>query len=185
MTSEEIVEKVKSSLGEEILESAVTLGDAVIHIAPESLPKTARFLKEDADLCFDYLSQITGVDYLEQDREPRFEAVYDLHSMDHNHSIRIRIGLPEDEPSVPTVSEIWKVALFPERELFDMFGFAPAASRRSLGGYAILWQIDKAREVGLEYLYLGYWIRGCQKMDYKSEYRPLELYLNNRWTSLL
>ena len=63
--------------------------------------------------------------------------------------------------------------------------FDPAASRRSLGGYAILWQIDKAREVGLEYLYLGYWIRGCQKMDYKSEYRPLELYLNNRWTSLL
>jgi arginine-tRNA-protein transferase len=63
--------------------------------------------------------------------------------------------------------------------------FDPAASRRSLGGYAILWLIDKAREVGLEYLYLGYWIRGCQKMDYKSEYRPLELYLNNRWTSLL
>jgi arginine-tRNA-protein transferase len=63
--------------------------------------------------------------------------------------------------------------------------FDPAASRRSLGAYAILWQIDKAREVGLEYLYLGYWIRGCQKMDYKSEYRPLELYLNNRWTSLL
>ena len=123
MTSEEIIEKVKASLGEDILEAAITLGDAVIHIAPESLPRTAKFLKEDPALCFDYLSQITGVDYLEQDREPRFEAVYELHSMDHNHSIRIRIGLPEDEPTVPTVSDIWKGALYPEMELFDMFGF--------------------------------------------------------------
>ena len=123
MTNEEILEKVKSSLGEDIQEAGVTLGDAIIHVAPESLPRTAKFLKEDSDLCFDYLSQITGVDYLEQDREPRFEAVYELHSIDKNHSIRIRVGLPEDEPCVPTVSDLWKGALFPERELFDMFGF--------------------------------------------------------------
>ena len=63
--------------------------------------------------------------------------------------------------------------------------FDPSMSRRSLGGFAVLWQIEKARELGLEYVYLGYWIRDCQKMAYKSEYRPLELYLNNRWTTLL
>jgi arginine-tRNA-protein transferase len=54
-----------------------------------------------------------------------------------------------------------------------------------LGGFAILWQIEKAREMGLDYLYLGYWVRNCQKMAYKSDYRPLELYVNNRWTTLL
>lgn len=63
--------------------------------------------------------------------------------------------------------------------------FDPALDRRSLGGFAILWQIEKAREMGLSYLYLGYWVRDCQKMAYKSDYRPLELYVNNRWTSLL
>jgi len=63
--------------------------------------------------------------------------------------------------------------------------FDPAASSRSLGGFAILWQIEKAKEMGLEHVYLGYWIRECQKMSYKSEYRPLELYINNRWTALL
>lgn len=63
--------------------------------------------------------------------------------------------------------------------------FEPQADKRSLGSYAILWQIEKTRELGLDYLYLGYWIRGCQKMAYKSDYRPLELYTNNRWTSLL
>lgn len=123
MTSEEIIEKVKSSMGEDVLEASVTLGDAVVHVAPESLPKVAKFVKEDSDLSLDYLSQITGVDYLDQDREPRFEAVYELHSMDKNHSLRIRVGLPEDDPTVPTVSGLWKGALFPEMELFDMYGF--------------------------------------------------------------
>ncbi len=63
--------------------------------------------------------------------------------------------------------------------------FDPAAGKRSLGTYAILWQVEKARDMGLDYLYLGYWIRNCQKMAYKSSYRPLELYLNNHWSTLL
>lgn len=62
--------------------------------------------------------------------------------------------------------------------------FEPLADKRSLGSYAILWQIQRARALGLDYLYLGYWIRGCRKMAYKSDYRPLELYVNSRWTSI-
>ncbi len=63
--------------------------------------------------------------------------------------------------------------------------FEPGEDRRSLGAYAILWQVEKARELGLDYVYLGYWIRDCQKMSYKSDYRPLEVYINSRWTTLL
>ena len=63
--------------------------------------------------------------------------------------------------------------------------FDPAADKRSLGNYAIQWQVDKARESGLEYLYLGYWIRNCRKMSYKSDYRPLQVYVNSNWTTLL
>lgn len=63
--------------------------------------------------------------------------------------------------------------------------YEPDERRRGLGSYAILWQIQRARELGLDYLYLGYWIRGCRKMAYKSAYRPLELYINSRWTMLL
>lgn len=122
MTSEEIVAKVQAALAEDVQGAEVTLGDAVLHAGPQSLLKVARFLKDDPDLKFDYLSDITGVDYLDQDREPRFEAVYTLHSMDHNHSVRVRVGLPEDNPEVPSVSDLWKGALFPERELFDMLG---------------------------------------------------------------
>ncbi len=63
--------------------------------------------------------------------------------------------------------------------------FEPEADRRSLGQFAILWQVELAREMGLPYVYLGYWIKDCQKMAYKSAYRPLELCINNRWTTLL
>ena len=122
MTSEEIVEKVKASLTDAIQDTALLQGDAVILVAPDCLQKVAAFLKDDLSLKFDYLSDVSGVDYLNEEREPRFEAVYLLYSIDHHHSIRVRVGIDEDNPSVPTVSELWKGALYPEQELFDMFG---------------------------------------------------------------
>jgi len=63
--------------------------------------------------------------------------------------------------------------------------FDPGADRRSLGVFAILWQIEQAKILGLDYLYLGYWIKDCQKMAYKSEYRPLQVYTNSHWADLI
>lgn len=62
--------------------------------------------------------------------------------------------------------------------------YDPAQTRRSLGRYAILWQIGEARRLELEALYLGYWIKECRKMSYKTEYRPLEMLVNQRWVRL-
>ncbi len=63
--------------------------------------------------------------------------------------------------------------------------YDPALHDRSLGTFAVLWQIEATRELGLEYVYLGYWIKQCQKMAYKIQYRPLELYINGNWVELL
>jgi len=62
--------------------------------------------------------------------------------------------------------------------------FAPDESRRGLGTYAILWQIDAARRYGLDYVYLGYWIAACAKMSYKADYRPCEVYQGGEWRVL-
>lgn len=59
--------------------------------------------------------------------------------------------------------------------------YDPEESRRSPGKFAILYQIEQARLLGLEWLYLGYWIRQSSKMNYKSEYRPQQVYINNSW----
>ena len=62
--------------------------------------------------------------------------------------------------------------------------YEPQQAKRSLGGFAILWQIAEARRLHLPYLYLGYWIRNCDKMNYKTQYKPLELLIHNRWVTL-
>ncbi len=62
--------------------------------------------------------------------------------------------------------------------------FDPDEERRSLGRYCILWQIEETRRRGLDGLYLGYWIRDCRKMRYKTEYRPLELLIQRQWRLL-
>ncbi len=62
--------------------------------------------------------------------------------------------------------------------------FDPDQARRSLGTQAILWQLAHARDQGLPHLYLGYWIRECDKMAYKSRFRPAEAWTGSRWREL-
>lgn len=59
--------------------------------------------------------------------------------------------------------------------------YDPEYARRSLGRYAVLREIAHARELGLDWLYLGYWIDECRKMRYKVEYQPLEYYRDGQW----
>jgi arginine-tRNA-protein transferase len=51
----------------------------------------------------------------------------------------------------------------------------------SLGVYAVLWQIQWASELNLEWVYLGYWIAECKKMSYKNQYQPLQIFQNDSW----
>ena len=62
--------------------------------------------------------------------------------------------------------------------------YDPSEERRSLGRFAILWQVGEAARLGLKAIYLGYWIKNCRKMNYKTEYRPIELLVNQRWITL-
>ena len=62
--------------------------------------------------------------------------------------------------------------------------YDPDETARSLGRYAILWQIGEAMYLGLQAVYLGYWIKNCRKMNYKTQYRPIELLVNHRWVTL-
>ena len=62
--------------------------------------------------------------------------------------------------------------------------FDPKFASASLGVYAVLWQIEQARRQQKEFLYLGFWIKACQKMAYKSDYQPLQLLIDNQWVEM-
>jgi arginyl-tRNA--protein-N-Asp/Glu arginylyltransferase len=62
--------------------------------------------------------------------------------------------------------------------------FDPDLRGTSLGTYSILWQIEQCRQVGLPYLYLGYWIRQSRKMAYKINFQPIEGLIENCWQPL-
>lgn len=62
--------------------------------------------------------------------------------------------------------------------------YDPDEHKRSLGVYAVLNQIARAQLENMSYLYLGYWIKDCQKMNYKTQYRPIEFFINGRWQRL-
>lgn len=61
--------------------------------------------------------------------------------------------------------------------------FAPDEAKRGIGKFAVLWLIEEAKRRGLPFVYLGYWIQACQKMSYKADYKPLQLFLNNQWVT--
>ena len=62
--------------------------------------------------------------------------------------------------------------------------FDPAYDVRSLGRLAVLWQIRWAQSQAMDFVYLGYWIKACQKMAYKAEYRPLQVFEDLVWQPL-
>lgn len=61
--------------------------------------------------------------------------------------------------------------------------YDPEIARASFGTYNILWQIQFCRSLGLDYLYLGYWIKEHQKMNYKANFQPLEILIDGQWRS--
>jgi len=126
MNNEEIKGQIIAIFESAITHSEITEhGELVIHVVVDQFLMLMGYLKQNRDFNYDYLSHITGVDYLEMDpdREFRFEAIYELFSMSKGNHIRVHVGLPDGKPILPSVFHLWHGADFPERELFDMFGF--------------------------------------------------------------
>ncbi len=89
---------------------------------PEQLPKLVTDLRDDKELLFDRLSDITAYDNVYQkDGQKRFVGVYQLYSMKNNTRLRLKVLVGEDE-SLPTLTGIWRAANWLEREVYDLFG---------------------------------------------------------------
>lgn len=117
--SEMVVQKLKEKFPNSVLDSYSFRDENTVIIKKEDIAEVCRFLKSDPDLSFDFLSDLCGVDYM--GREPRFEVVYHLFSIDRHHRIRLKAMVGEGE-KISSVVGIWGTADWHEREAFDMYG---------------------------------------------------------------
>ncbi|MDA8089448.1 MAG: NADH-quinone oxidoreductase subunit C [Nitrospiraceae bacterium] len=119
----QIAEKIKQAFPDEVTEISSFRDQVSVHLKKEKLHDICLFLRQDPELDFNYLVDICGVDYLGK-KTPRFEAVYHLYSIAQKHLIRLRVQVPEDAPTVKSVTGIWQGANWHERECFDMLGIS-------------------------------------------------------------
>ena len=112
---------LQSKLPGKVVEVESTQGDPVVTLSPDGLLDSFRVLKEDSELGFNFLMDLTVVDYLGR-KNPRFQVVYQLYSLGHNHCLRVKVPVSEDNPQVASLTPLWKTANWLEREAWDMFG---------------------------------------------------------------
>ena len=91
-----------------------------VYVSRDDLPVVARALRDRPDLRFDLLVDLTAVDFLP--REPRFEIVYMLVSIEHRDRLRLKVRLDGADAHVSSVSNVWPAANWLEREVWDLFG---------------------------------------------------------------
>ncbi|MEK6638558.1 MAG: NADH-quinone oxidoreductase subunit C [Pseudomonadota bacterium] len=111
------VEAITKALGKDMLALDHANGEIVVHVKRGELLDCMMQLRDTCD--YQQLMEIAGVDW--PDRDPRFEIVYCLLSLTKNNRIRVHVETNEDQP-VPSVTGIWPVAGWLEREVFDMYG---------------------------------------------------------------
>ncbi len=134
-TPAEIYEILKNEFGEEVIVgySDELPVDPVIEVAPLSIHKVAKFLRDNDELKFDVLMVLSGVDDA-NGKKTKDENGYDvieggtlsvyyyLDSMQLKHKVVIKVSTPREDPKVESVEKIWRAADWHEREAYDMFG---------------------------------------------------------------
>ncbi len=123
MTFDEIKLKLVSTLGTAIIQKEETTGlQPALFVRSEDLHLVCSFLRDTAELYFDFLSNLTAVDY-----EDHFTVVYHLSSLPYQHTLVLKVKLDgnrslDELPEIPSVTSIWRTADWHEREAFDLMG---------------------------------------------------------------
>jgi len=125
MGGTEILHRLQNRFGAAILDTHERFGEATALVERGGLLETLRFCRDEPALGFDVLMDLTAADYLKypgREDGPRFEVVYHLYSLPHNHRVRLKVRVDEDDAVVPSAVPLWPIANWLEREVWDMFG---------------------------------------------------------------
>jgi len=113
-----LVKKLKAKFGEAIGDASEFIGQLSVHVDGQRIVEICNFLKNDREVSFNYLSDLTCVHYPDRRQTP-FEIVYNLFSIENNERVRLKAAAKD---SVESVTSVWPAANWLEREVFDLFG---------------------------------------------------------------
>jgi NADH-quinone oxidoreductase subunit C len=118
MKTPDIYERLKQVFGDAIIELvAEEHSDAFINVSPEKIKDICLYLRDKEDLQFDYLVNLSGMDYKDS-----LGVVYHLYSVKNHYDTVLKVKLDRDNPVVDSIERVWKSANWHEREAWDMFG---------------------------------------------------------------
>jgi len=113
------VQRLQDRFGDRI-EVLPSIDMDTIKVGREDIVEVCSFLRNEDDLDYDLMRDLTCVDYINE--TPRFEVVYHLYSIYHGHEVRLKARLEESDPEIDTITGVWVGADWFEREAYDMYG---------------------------------------------------------------
>lgn len=116
---EKIINLVREKFESEILSTETPYNFLTINLKPERIKEVIRFLYDHPEAKFRYLTTLCGIHYPEAGS---VAMMYQLHSLENNWRIRLKIYLPQDQPETSTITDIFSGANWMERETYDFFG---------------------------------------------------------------
>jgi NADH-quinone oxidoreductase subunit C len=116
MESAELADRMRDRLPDVVL----ARGEVTVTVGREELLDVLSQLRDEDGLSLRFLADVTATDW--PGLEPRFWLAYELLSMQHAHRVRVKVGLPEGDPRVPSVTPAFPTANWLEREVYDFFG---------------------------------------------------------------
>jgi NADH-quinone oxidoreductase subunit C len=119
MTPEDIHHRLQERFGERILACNSAAVDPYIRVAAPAIHEVGAYVRQEPDLQFDLLMCLSGVDY---GPEKHLEVVYNLFSTVNRHKITLKVEVPRQGATLPTVCDLWRTAEWHEREAYDLYG---------------------------------------------------------------
>lgn len=120
LSNQAVLQKITSRFGDSISVPTEPLGLLTFETSKDVISDLLAFLKNDSELKFNYLTDITAIHYPE--KELPIGVIYHLHSLVNNVRVRIKVFLEDANPSIPTATILWEGANWMERETYDYFG---------------------------------------------------------------
>jgi NADH-quinone oxidoreductase subunit C len=120
LESDPALQKLREFDPEAVEDARIFRDEVTLYIRPAHFLSACEFLRDEPDLKFSFLADVTALDLYPQ--EPRFEVVYHLLSLETARRLRLKVRLPGENPRFITTVPVWPAANAFEREVFDLFG---------------------------------------------------------------